>query len=69
MWKILKSKLNGGNKIKAINIWAVSVIRYPDGIIDWTQNELEELDWKTQKRMNMYHALHSKRDVDRLYLP
>ena len=42
--KILKSKLNGGNTIKAINTWAAPVIRYPAGIIDWTQNELEELD-------------------------
>ena len=26
--KCLKSKLNGGNMIKAINIWAVSLMRY-----------------------------------------
>ena len=29
--KILKSKLNGRNTIKAINTWAVPVIRYPAG--------------------------------------
>ena len=34
--KILKSKLNGGNIIKAINSWAVPVVRYTAGIIDWT---------------------------------
>ena len=32
--KILKSKLNGGNIIKAINSWAVPVVRYTAGIID-----------------------------------
>ena len=32
--KILKSKLNGGNSIKAINSWAVPAIRYTAGIID-----------------------------------
>ena len=34
--KILKSKLNGGNTIKAINSRAVSVVRYGAGIIYWT---------------------------------
>ena len=42
--QILKSKLNGGNIIKAINSWAVSAVRYTAGIIDWTQAELENLD-------------------------
>ena len=30
---VLKSKLNGKNKIQAINTWAVAVIRYGAGII------------------------------------
>ena len=38
--KILKSKLNGGNTIKAINSRAVSIIRYGTGIVDWTKEEL-----------------------------
>ena len=41
--KILKSKLNGRNTIKAINTWA-TVIRHPARIMNWTQNELEEVD-------------------------
>ena len=60
LWKILKSKLNGGHTIKAINIRVVPVIRYPAGIIDWTQNKLEELDQKAWKLMNMHHVLHPK---------
>ena len=32
--KILKSKLNGGSIIKAINSWAVPIVRYTAGIID-----------------------------------
>ena len=39
-----KSKLNGGNIIKAINSWAVPVVRYTARIIDWIQAELENLD-------------------------
>ena len=67
--KILKSKLNGGNTIKAINSWAVPVVRYTAGIIDWTQAELEDMDRKTRKLMSAHHALHPQSDVDRLYLP
>ena len=48
--KILKSKLNGGNIIKAINTKAVSVIRYGAGIIDSTKEELQIMDRKTRKR-------------------
>ena len=69
MRKILRSKLNGGNIIKAINSWAVPVVRYSTVIIDWTQAELEDLDRKTRKLMSAHHALHPQSDVDRLYLP
>ncbi|XP_069997569.1 uncharacterized protein [Penaeus vannamei] len=65
---ILKSKLNGGNIISAINSRAVSVVRYGAGIIKGTKNELEEMDRKTRKLMTMYGAQHPKADVDRLYL-
>ena len=67
--KILKSKLNGGNIIKAINSWAAPVVRYTAGIIDWTQTELEDLNRKTRKLMSAHYALHPQSDVDRLYLP
>ena len=56
--KILKSKLNGGNIIKAINNWAVPVVRYTTGLIDWIQTEFEDLDRKTRKLMPAHHALH-----------
>ena len=35
--KVMKSKLNGGNVIKAINTWAIPLIRYGAGIIDLDQ--------------------------------
>ena len=65
---VLKSKLNGGNIISAINSRAVSIVRYGTGIIKRTKNELEELDRKTRKLMSMYGVQHPKADVDRLYL-
>ena len=69
MRKILKSKLNGGNIFKAINSWAVPVVRYTAGIIDWTRAKLENLDRKTRKLMSAHHTLHPQSDKDRLYLP
>ena len=66
---ILKSKLNSGNTVKAINTWAVPVIRYSAGIVDWRKSEIHNLDRKTRKFLNMYQALHPRANVDRLYLP
>ena len=63
---ILKSKLNGGNIISAIN--SLSIIRYGAGIIGWTQAELQALDRKTRKMSTIYGAHHPKADVDRMYL-
>ena len=36
---LVRSKLCGGNVIKRMNSWTVSVIRYVGGIIDWTNRE------------------------------
>ena len=65
---ILKSKLNGKNKIKAINSWGVAVLRYGAGIINWKNDKLKELDRKTRKMLTMYKVFHPKSDVDRLYI-
>ena len=65
---ILKSKLNGGNIITAINSKAVSLIRYGAGIINWTKEEVRIIDRKTRKLLTMYRALHPQADTDRLYM-
>ena len=62
--KVMISKLNGGNVIKAINTWGIPLIRYGAGIIDWTKNEKDEIDRKTRKMLNMYGGLHPKSNVD-----
>ena len=67
--KILESSLNGGNTVKAMNTWAVAAVRYTAGILDWTVDELKEMDRKTRKIMTMNGALHPRADVDRLYIP
>ena len=35
---ILKSKLNGRNKIMALNTWTVSILRYGARILKWNKN-------------------------------
>ena len=39
-----ESKLYAGNLVNGINAWAVGVIRYSAGILDWTCNKLRKLD-------------------------
>ena len=65
---ILKSKLNGKNKITAINTWAVAIFGYGAGIIDWKESELKSVDRKTRKMLTMYGAMHPKGHVGRLYI-
>ena len=51
---VAKSKLYGRNLIKAINAWAVGVVRYSAGILDWSDRELKEMDVKTRKVDNVW---------------
>ena len=41
---VMKSQLNGKNKIKAANTWAVSLMRYGAGTIKWNKEELQGVD-------------------------
>ena len=46
---ICKSNLNYGNFISGLNAWAIGVMRYSGGIIDWRKEELQDMDQKTRK--------------------
>ena len=61
---IMKSKLNGKNKIQAINAWAVAILKYRAGIINWKMDELKKMNRRTRKTLTMYGVLHPKRDID-----
>ena len=60
--KILKSSLNAGNTIQAINSRAVSIIRYGAGIVDWRKAELQQMDRKTRKLLTIYRSMHPQGD-------
>ena len=57
---ILRLKLNGRNKIMAVNTWAVSKMGYGAGILKWNTDELKNLDRRTRKFMTMHKTLHPK---------
>ena len=65
---IMKSRLHGRNKIKALNTWAVSFLRYGAGMITWTVGDLEAMDRKARKIKTINKEFHPKSDVDRLYI-
>ena len=63
----LKSKLNGGNVIKAINTWAVATVRYGAGVINWTIEDLERMDRRTRKLLTIHGGFHPRSNVKALY--
>ena len=65
---VLKSKLNGRNLVCGVNTWAVSLLRYSAAFVSWKKSELQAIDRKTRRSFTIYDALHSKSDVDRLYI-
>ena len=67
--KVLKSKLNGGNLVRGVNTWAVSLLTYSAAFVSWRKSELQTIDRKTRRLFIIYGALHPKSDVDRLYIP
>ena len=56
--QLTSSKLNGRNTIRAINSWAVSLVRYSAGILKWTKDKLKVIDRKTRKIMTMNRRYH-----------
>ena len=64
--KMLETQLNSGNVFKAINTWAVSVVRYSAAFLGWSRLELEEIDRRTRKLLTMHSGFHPKSNVDRL---
>ena len=64
----MKSKLNSGNPVRGVNIWAVSLLRYSTAFVSWWKSELQAIDRKIKKVFAIYGALHPKYDIDRLYI-
>ena len=67
--KILNSELSSFNKVIAHNTFAVPVFITSVGIVDWTINEIKEINCKTRKQLTTTGNFHPNGDVDRLYIP
>ena len=63
-----KSHLNSKNVIEFINSRAISIIRYSAGIVEWTMQEVQQLDRKTRKLLTIYNMFLRKGDVDRSFV-
>ena len=63
----LKSKLNAKHVSQATNTWVVPTIRYSADIIEWTKEDVKEMDQKPRKIITMYGGLHPRSNVERLY--
>lgn len=62
----LISKPNGGKSISAINTW-LEFLRYSIDFLNWTIEELRNIDCKSRKTLSIYKSLHL-RDSAMLYL-
>ena len=52
----------------AANTWAVAILRYSAGVVEWKTDEQKVLDRKTRKIITLYGALDPKRDADSVYV-
>ena len=68
MSKLLETKVSSRNLNKGINSWAVPLVRYSGPFLKWTREELKQTDQRTRKLMTMHKALHTRDNVDRLYV-
>ena len=67
--KIWNSELSATHKATAHNVFAISMLLPTFGIIDWTIEELKDIDIKIRKILSMSGNFHPNSDVDRLYVP
>ena len=64
--KLPKTKLYSRNLIKGINTWVVHLVRYSGPFLKWTREE--QMDQRIRKLMTIHEALHSRDDVEWLYM-
>ena len=66
--KIWLSELTDFNKMIAHNSFAIPIFTTTVGILDWTINEINDVDVKTRKVLTMTGSFHPNSDIDKLYI-
>ena len=67
--KIRKSKLSTFNKTIIHNMFAVPVLKPTSSTLDWTIQEIRNIDNKTRKDLSITGHFNINSDVDCLYIP
>ena len=67
--KIWSSNLYSNNKVTAHNTFAIPVLTPTIGILNWTKQEIRDLDIATREILTYTGSLHKRSDVNRLYVP
>ena len=62
--QIWNSELYSCNKIHVHNIFAIPILTPTFGILEWTKQELEDLDIKTRKILRACASFHINSDID-----
>ena len=66
---VLGTAYNAKNKIQAISLLSLPVLRYNFGIINWCQKEMKKLDRKIRKPLPIHGQNQPKADIDHWYVP
>ena len=65
----MKPKLNGGNLVRGVNTWVVSLLTYSAEFVSRSKSEVEAIDRKTRKLLTIYVAYTlSQMETDYIYL-
>ena len=62
--KIWSSELYSNNKVIAHNTFAIPVLTPTFGIINWTKEELEQMDVETREILSCNGSFHVNSDID-----
>ena len=66
--KIWTSELSAYNKVIVNNSFALPVLVPTFGILDWSIQDIKDLDIKTRKQLAMSGNVHPNSDIDLLYI-
>ena len=66
---ILKTELNAKNLMIAIGEYALPVLAYTFGVLNWTEEDIKGIDILMRKYLNLYRMFPIRGDIDRLNLP
>lgn len=66
---VLKTFLSAGNKVKAINTFAVPLLTYSFGVVKWTKTDLEAIERAVRVAFTKHRSHHPRSAIERVTLP